>query len=127
MALVDYPITPPSPVNRELLDLELRAGIDSYRGYSFNPRDGVRLHFENGTQADFDAADVIIAAHDGTAKTPTEQAREDVLTIVQSTVGVSYTDLTTVQIKALLGALLWKAGGFNNDLTVKPLNEWLNS
>lgn len=81
MAIVDYRVTSiPNPVNRELLDAELHAGIASYRGASLRVRDGAILaavlHFEDGTQADFTAADAILAAHDGTAKTDAQQAAE---------------------------------------------------
>jgi len=76
MAIVDYPITAPDPVNRALLDQQLRASISSFRGYSIRPGAGVVLHFEDGTAADFTAADAIIAAHNGTAKTPEQEAAE---------------------------------------------------
>lgn len=126
MAIADYQISAPGPVNRERLDAELRAGIANYTGFSIRPSiQGVTLHFENGTQADFDAADVIIAAHDPSVLTPTQQARANLIDVAQSAAGVSYADLTTAQLKALLAALLYQAGGLNNDLTVKPLSEWL--
>jgi hypothetical protein len=45
----------------------------------------------------------------------------------QSAVGVVYTDLTNVQLKAVLAACLYKLGGIDkDDLTIKPLNEWVN-
>jgi len=47
-------------------------------------------------------------------------------TTAQSAVGVALVDLTAAQQKALLAALLFKAGGVDlSDATVKPLNQWV--
>lgn len=124
MPTVDYVVEGLGGANRDKLDAELRAGIDNYTGYSIRNGTGV-LHFTNGEQTDFDAADAIIAAHDPTEKTAEQQARADLIGVAQSAVGQSYTALTVDQLKALLAALLWQSGGLANDLTVKPLNEWL--
>lgn len=39
--------------------------------------------------------------------------------------GLHVTELSAAQVRALVVALLWKAGGLNPDGTVRPLDQWL--
>ena len=55
------------------------------------------------------------------------QARQTLLAAAQSAVGVAVADLTTVQMRALLGVLLYVAGGLDKDTKVKPLAQWVRS
>lgn len=52
-------------------------------------------------------------------------ARNAVITLVQSTVGITWTNLTTAQKQALIVALLYRAGALDKSLTVQPLADWL--
>lgn len=51
--------------------------------------------------------------------------RQQVLTIAQSAVGIRVDALTAGQVRALFAILLWKEGALKNDLTVRPLAEWV--
>lgn len=53
------------------------------------------------------------------------QARNGVVTVAQSAVGVGLGALTAQQQRALLACLLYKAGALDENLTVQPLEEWL--
>lgn len=53
------------------------------------------------------------------------QARADLKAVAQSAVGVNYTALTTDQLKALLAVLILESDGLANDLTIRPLNQWV--
>lgn len=53
------------------------------------------------------------------------QIQAAVMTIAQSTVGLQLTALTTLQQRALLACLLFKAGGVSPAMTVLPLNQWV--
>ncbi len=52
------------------------------------------------------------------------ELRDTVKTIAQSAVGVALNDLTTQQLKVLVGVLLWQAGAIDPELEIKPLEEW---
>lgn len=52
-------------------------------------------------------------------------ARTALRDLAQSTVGVALNDLTTPQLKAVLGILVRRAGGLANDLTIRPLADWM--
>lgn len=43
----------------------------------------------------------------------------------QSAVGVRLDALTPLQVRALMGCLLHRAGGVHSDMTVAPLGEWM--
>lgn len=58
--------------------------------------------------------------------TPTETARNAIITTANSAVGVKLVDLTAAQIKALMACLLYAAGGVDiKTMAVRPLSEWL--
>jgi len=59
------------------------------------------------------------------ARQAAEGLRSQVLAQVKAAEGVGIASLTAAQQKALLVALLWKAGALTPDLKVKPLSEWL--
>ena len=50
--------------------------------------------------------------------------KSNIKATVQSAEGVLLKDLTQGQFKALMAALLWKAGGVADDMTVKNLGDW---
>lgn len=52
-------------------------------------------------------------------------ARNAVLTIIVSAVGVRFQDTTQAQKMALIAALLYKAGALDKDLIVRPPADWL--
>jgi len=114
-------------INDAKLDADLRAAVATYTGFSRRPlMDGIVLVFENNaSDADLGAAQGIALAHNSNLKTPEQQARIDLKTVAVSAVGVSYNDLTTVQLKALLAVLIMESGGLANDLTIRPLAQWL--
>jgi len=70
-------------------------------------------------------ARMVETTEEQTARLAAEDLRSKVLALAQSAVGVALNDLTVAQQKALLVALLWRAGGLTPDLKVKPLSEWL--
>lgn len=45
--------------------------------------------------------------------------------LLASSVGVTITDLSAAQQKALVAALLYQHGAFDKDLRIKPLADWL--
>lgn len=51
--------------------------------------------------------------------------RQRVRTVAQSAVGVAFDQLTAVQMRALVGILLWEAGALDTDGKVKQLGEWV--
>lgn len=53
------------------------------------------------------------------------QLRQQVLATLQSAVGVRFTDLNNVQLRAIVEGLAWKAGALSPDTTIRPLAEWL--
>ena len=59
------------------------------------------------------------------ARQAAEALRSQVLAQVNAAEGMGSASLTAAQQKALLVALLWKAGALTPDLRVKPLSEWL--
>ena len=77
------------------------------------------------TQQEIDAA---IAAREQARLAALADAaalRQAILTIAQSAVGVRADLLTAVQLRALFAIVLWQAGALKNDLTVRPLAEWV--
>lgn len=52
-------------------------------------------------------------------------ARNAVITLVQSTVGITWANLTTAQKQALIVALLYRAGALDKNAAVQPLAGWL--
>lgn len=59
------------------------------------------------------------------AQADAQALRQQILSLAQSAVGVSLNALTANQRNALVACLLWKAGGVANDMTVRPLGQWL--
>lgn len=60
------------------------------------------------------------------SSSPQGQLRTAIVSTAQTAVGVTLNNLTAAQVKALLAILLYKAGGVNNDGTVRPLSQWVN-
>lgn len=77
------------------------------------------------TQAQIDAAIAARAAAQAQAQADAAALRQQVLTTLQSAVGVRFVDLNNAQLKAVVEALAWKAGALNPDTTVRPLADWL--
>jgi hypothetical protein len=75
-------------------------------------------------QAQFSA---IIHEHfDPTGYAAATTAKNAIVTMAQTAVGVTLANLTTAQIKALMACLLYAAGGVDiKTMTVKPLSEWV--
>lgn len=114
-------------INSDRLHADCKVASTRFAGFSTRPKvDGIVLMFDAGvSDADILAVQAIVRAHDATTKTPAQQAREDLKAVAQSAVGVAYTDLTTNQLKALLAVLILESGGLANDLTIKPLGQWV--
>ena len=51
--------------------------------------------------------------------------RETIKTTAQSAVGVTLDNLTQAQIKSLVAILLLQAGAVADDLTIRPLGQWI--
>lgn len=58
------------------------------------------------------------------ARRAAAQLRQTIRDKLTSMAGVRVDDLTTPQLKALLGYLLWREGGIDAELKVKPIGEW---
>jgi|GEM_PF-5141777 len=58
------------------------------------------------------------------AREAAETLRSQVLGQIRSAEGQSVTALTAAQQRALLVALLWRAGALTPDLKVRPAEEW---
>lgn len=56
---------------------------------------------------------------------PWEVAIDDLRTRAADLVGVSVFSLTAAQRLTVAAIVLWLAGGLDNELKVRPLNEWL--
>lgn len=113
------------PINKEL-DLEQLKDELAMAGISVTSlgrdADTVYTYDEMGKPSDLPNGSAAVV----TAHTPTRPAQDAIVALIQSTVGVTATDLTTNQRNALMLALLFKAGGVNpRTLAVKPLNQWL--
>ena len=54
-----------------------------------------------------------------------ETLRGRIQEVAGTTVGLRVDELTLLQMKALLVALLWNAGGIDSDLRVRSLSEWV--
>lgn len=78
------------------------------------------------TRAQRDAALKATAdAEAATAAGVRDALRQQLLTLAQSAVGVSLDQLTAQQRNSLTAAMLYLLGGVTQDMTVKPLGEWL--
>jgi hypothetical protein len=77
--------------------------------------------------ADPEQLDAVIKAVDPSQWVdPGAGFKNQILTMAQSAVGVRLQDLTNAQIKALMAALLFQAGGIAPaTVTVRPLAEWM--
>ncbi len=51
--------------------------------------------------------------------------RAQIVTTLQGAAGVTFANLTLVQLKAVVAAMAWKAGALNRDTTLKPPGDWL--
>ena len=95
------------------------------------PIDGVssagRIDFKpEATQQQRDEAATILASYDqATVDQQRTNLRNQVLSVAGSAEGVLITDLTNVQVRALVACLLWKNGALTNDGHIKPLSEWV--
>lgn len=114
-------------INRAKLWADCRAVSPMFAGFSQRPNtQGLILIFEDkATDTEIAAVQDLVLTHNPTLRTLEQQARADLKAVAQSAVGVSYVDLTTAQLKALLAVLIMESGGLGNDLTIKPLNEWV--
>lgn len=115
-----------SAVNQEKLDADLKAAVTTCTGFS-GPRKGfLTLHFtDDATPQEMATAQSIALAHDPQTLTQGQTTLNNIRTVAQSAVGVALVDLTAAQQKALLAALLFRAGGVNPDGTVRPLAAWV--
>ncbi len=74
------------------------------------------------TQAECDAEWIVYQAEQAAAVT----AKNNILALAQSAVGVQLSALTAAQVKALTAYMLYAIGGVDlKTLTVKPLADWL--
>lgn len=67
----------------------------------------------------------IVAAHTPDAKSTRQANLANILNTAKGAEGMALVDLSAGQIKALLAVLLYKAGGVNDDGTVKALSQWV--
>ncbi len=77
------------------------------------------------TQAQIDAAIAAIQQDATAATAAAAQLRQQIITLAQSAVGVRVDLLTAPQVRALFAIILWEAGALKNDLTIRPLSEWV--
>lgn len=76
------------------------------------------------TPAELEAASAAFDAAKAQADTDAAQLRSQVISVANSAAGVLITNLTAVQVRALLAVLLWKNGALDRTGTVRPLVEW---
>lgn len=106
-------------------------------------RPGLEYHYRVGRDTGYTLSEAIGDIRTPDGDLPTEQecideqnvydsevidtatARANLKAIAQGTVGVTYTDLTVDQLKALLAVLILESGGLADDLTIRPLNLWV--
>jgi len=69
-------------------------------------------------------ARVVETAEEQQARQAAEGLRSQVLAQVKAAEGVGIASLTAAQQRALLVALLWRAGALTPDLKVRPVDEW---
>lgn len=86
--------------------------------------DGVKQLAANGTINVY--VDPAIAQNKENADRESGELRGQLASLAQSAVGVRLDALTTSQLRALLACLLRKVGGVRKDMTVAPLEDWLN-
>lgn len=120
----------PSGEPFEALDSLLRAQYPGIYNGMVSSRGHVRAQVsDKASDVEIAAIRIYIVNFDIATKTPEQQSKATNLaaikTAAQSAVGLQLTDLTAGQVKALLAALLWRAGAVNPDGTVRPLGEWL--
>jgi hypothetical protein len=77
------------------------------------------------TKAQLDAEWAAYQQEQADAQTAATNLRNQIITIAQSAVGVRVDQLTAAQVRALNAIELWQKGALNNDLTVKPLAQWV--
>ncbi len=77
------------------------------------------------TQPQIDAAIAARAAAAQAAATAAAALRQTIITQAQSAVGLSINALNAGQRNALMACLFWQAGAIADDLTVKPLAQWV--
>lgn len=61
----------------------------------------------------------------GQAEPLSAAARDLVLSTAQTAVGVRYDALTNIQLRALVGILLWREGALDGAGVVRPLARWV--
>jgi len=97
--------------------------------------DGAQLavYLDESNPATDSAWQAVLDAHDQNALSTQQQADADtqalkaiLKTNAQSAVGLTPDLWTTAQMKALLAVLIFESGGLNADLTLKPLNGWVD-
>ncbi len=66
----------------------------------------------------------VIAAHDSHGSTVAENTASQVRALAASVVGVALTSLTTEQVRAVVALLLLDTGALDENLVIKPLDEW---
>lgn len=84
-------------------------------------------------EADLATVQAVIDAHDAAAIDAAEDAareerraaRQLVLQVAQSAVGLRFDALTAAQTRALVAILLWKEGALTGGGFVRPLSEWV--
>lgn len=89
----------------------------------------VHMLFWDGTKvrscllADWPAVQIELAAADQ-ARTDAAQLRQAIRTRLDALAGKRVDDLLVGDLKTLLTYLVWREGGLNRDLTIKPIGEW---
>lgn len=109
----------------EALDAAMRSALGA-KFYGLNGGSGglAAILALNATLQDQSQILAIATAHDPTTKAPRQIVLDNIRATAQSAEGLLLTDLTAAQVKALLAALLYRAGAVANDGRVKPLAEW---
>ncbi len=78
------------------------------------------------TQVEIDAALTAQAIAEQQARTDAAQLRQQILTTLQGALGVPFVNLSTIQLKAVVAALAWRAGALNKDTTLRPPADWID-
>lgn len=71
------------------------------------------------------AAVQALAQADQQAQADAAQLRQQIINLAQSAVGVRVDALSATQVRALFAVVLWQEGALKNDMTVRPLTEWV--
>jgi hypothetical protein len=127
MTVQEVIMTNVGTINADKLDADIRAAVATYAGHCTRPAvSGIILIFRAAATAEEIAtAQGLVTAHDPNVKTAEQRARADLKAVAQTAVGVNYNDLTTVQLKALLAVLIFESDGIADDLSIKPLAQWV--